>query len=171
MFFQENLNQVSEIWNSIANTRYGYINILARFQKTLTFTNQGDPYIIWTRILRRSRIWSQKSEISSVTAVMVLFAFLPHCGKIWPPPIRMRYISSEPEFWGDSRSEVRNLKFYLLHLYLANYCFNIYFNTVFSISWNLTIRITCQTYRWHISIYWSQIRWSPVKYFTTMFPQ
>jgi len=132
---------------------------------------EGDPYIIWTRILRRSKIWSQKSEISSVTAVMVLFAFLPHCGKIWPPPIRMRYISSEPEFWGDSRSEVRNLKFYLLHLYLANYCFNIYFNTVFSISWNLTIRITCQTYRWHISIYWSQIRWSPVKYFTTMFPQ
>jgi len=113
LFFKENLNQVSEIWNSIANTRYGYINILARFQKTLTFTNQGDPYIIWTRILRRSRIWSQKSGISSVTAVMVLFAFLPHCGKIWPPPIRVRYISSVPEFWGDSRSEARNLKFYL----------------------------------------------------------
>ena len=133
--------------------------------------------------------------------------------------MRVIYIWSGPEFWGYSRSEVRNFKFHQqqpLQLYLcffhiagkfdlhqsgwsiyhpdtilkeisdlkseiSNFIHSIYIWQItvltytlilyYDISWNPTVRITCQTYKQHMSIYWSQKVWYFVKYFTTVLSQ
>ena len=89
LFFEENPDVDSEIWNCISSTRYGYICILATLRENLTSANQSDLYIIWTRIARRIQIQSQKFEILPVAPAMAIFIFQPHSGNIWPSSIRI----------------------------------------------------------------------------------
>jgi hypothetical protein len=63
---------------------------------------------IRTYFSRGIYIWSQKFEILSLAQDMTIFMFKPHFRKLQPSPIRVIYISSAPEFWGDPGSEVWN---------------------------------------------------------------
>jgi hypothetical protein len=77
--FWESLDLKSEISNSISGTCY---SISVTFRENVTFTDEGDLYIIWVRISRRFQIWSQKFEIPSVASAVAIFVFQPHFQKI-----------------------------------------------------------------------------------------
>jgi hypothetical protein len=77
--FWESLNLKSEISNSISGTCYSGS---ATFWENVTFTDQGDLYIIGVRISRQFQIWSQKFEIPSVASAVAIFVFQPHFQKI-----------------------------------------------------------------------------------------
>jgi hypothetical protein len=81
-------------------------------------------YIILTRISRGSWISNEKFEIQPVAPTIAILVFQPHLGKIWPWPIEMIYISSGLNFQGDSRSELRNLKFHQWHWLWSYWCFS-----------------------------------------------
>ena len=96
--------------------QHDYIWMLAIFGKNSTSTNHNNLYIIWTQILQRFWIWSQKFNIPPVTPYMAISVCFRHIsGEIGPPPIMLIYISSELNFRRDYESEGRNLKFHLWH--------------------------------------------------------
>ena len=105
--------------------QHDYIWMLAIFGKNSTSTNHNNLYIIWTQILQRFWIWSQKFNIPPVTSYMAISVCFKHIsGEIGPPPIMMIYILSGPEFHRDSESEVRNSKFHPWHPIWPHLCFS-----------------------------------------------
>ena len=75
-------------------------------------------YIILTRILRGFWISNQKFQIQPIASAItgLVLSASATSQKIWPSLIRVIYISSWPEFWGDSEYLIRNFKFSLWHL-------------------------------------------------------
>ena len=73
--------------------------------------------------MRRFWISNQTIQIQSVALAIAGLVCQPHFRNIWPSPIRVIYVSSWPDFWGDSGSGHQNLKFHLWHTIQPYLCF------------------------------------------------
>ena len=111
--FEEILNLIPKIWNSLSSTCYSDFCCSATVQKIWPSPNVDDLYIILIRFWRRFQIWSPKFEIYSVAPTIAILIVQPQCGKREPHQMWMIYMSVWSNFQGDSESDHQNLKFTL----------------------------------------------------------